>query len=424
LWAVEIGTGKTRKIFAEDAIQPSVSPHGLRIAYWALPTGGSQRDIWTIRYKGLAAGERPVAVTQDAAVDWSPVWAPDGRSLYFLSNRDGAMNLWSVPIDEASGKPQGPAVPERLPAREVGGLAVARDGHHLAYVDRQTAYAIDRLTFDAQGRLAGKPEEIYESSQEIADFDLSPDGKTFAFDSRGGAQDDLFILAADGTGLRQLTDDAPKDRGPNFSPDGKRIAFHSDRGGRYEIWTIAIDGSGLTQLTKSTGDVVIEPHWSPDGRRMAINTTRNGFLLPLDDKGLAGPMEAVPPPSPDTSAFPLSWSPDGRRLFASIVRAQDRSTIGLLVYDPLAKTVSQPFRGIPTGGRATRGSALGERLVYRDADGIHVADPAAGTDRLVLPHTSAGNYGSIACRGATTCYAVRSSDNADIWQRTTPGAAP
>ncbi|MFY9552042.1 MAG: protein kinase, partial [Thermoanaerobaculia bacterium] len=121
LWAVEIGTGKTRKIFAEDAIQPSVSPHGLRIAYWALPTGGSQRDIWTIPYKGLAAGEKPVAVTQDAAIDWNPVWAPDGRSLYFLSNRDGAMNLWSVPIDEATGKPLGPAEPQRLPAREVGG---------------------------------------------------------------------------------------------------------------------------------------------------------------------------------------------------------------------------------------------------------------------------------------------------------------
>ena len=85
------------------------------------------------------------------------------------------MNLWRVPIDEATGKTLGPAEPERLPAREVGGLAVARDGRHLAYVDRQTTYAIDRLTFDAQGRLSGKPEEVYESSQEISDFGLSPE---------------------------------------------------------------------------------------------------------------------------------------------------------------------------------------------------------------------------------------------------------
>ena len=81
----------------------------------------------------------------------------------------------------------------------------------------------------------------------MADFDLSPDGKLIAFDSRGGTQDDIFMLGTDGTGLRQILDDAHKDRGPSFSPDGRRIAFHSDRAGRYEIWTIAPDGSGLTQ---------------------------------------------------------------------------------------------------------------------------------------------------------------------------------
>ncbi len=216
---------------------------------------------------------------------------------------------------------------------------------------------------------------------------------------------------------RRAKRDAPKDRRPSFSPDGRRIAFHSDRGGRYEVWTIATDGSGLTQLTKTTGDTVFEPLWAPDGRRMAISRMQNGFILPLDDKGVAGTLESIPRPSPDTSVLPLAWSPDGRRLFAAIVRLQGRTTIGLAVYDAVAKTLSQPFRGTRTAGRA-RGSALGERLVYRDSDGVHVADPAAGTDQLVLPHTSAGDYGSLACRGTTTCYVVRSSDNADIWQRT------
>ena len=183
LWRVALGGAEPQKIYAQDAIQPNVSPHGLRIAFWALPTGGSQRDIWTIPYKGLAAGEKAVPVTEDRAVDWNPVWSPDGKELYFLSNRDGAMNLWRVPIDEASGKVLGPARSERLPAREVGGFALSRDGRVVVYVDRETTYAIDRLTFDAEGRLVGKPEEIYESSQEMTDSDLSPDGKLFAFDS-------------------------------------------------------------------------------------------------------------------------------------------------------------------------------------------------------------------------------------------------
>ena len=77
----------------------------------------------------------------------------------------------------------------------------------------------------------------------MSNFDVSADGKFLAFDSRGGAQDDLFLLESDGKNLRQLTDDAPRDRAPSFSPDGKRIAFHSDRNGRYQIWTIERDGA-------------------------------------------------------------------------------------------------------------------------------------------------------------------------------------
>ena len=417
LWRVALGGAEPQKIYAQDAIQPSVSPHGLRIAFWALPTGGSQRDIWTIPYKGLEAGEKAVPVTNDPAVDWNPVWSPDGRQLYFLSNRDGAMNLWSVPIDEPSGKVLGPARSERLPAREVGGFALSRDGRVVVYVDRETTYAIDRLTFDAEARLIGKPDEIYESSQEMSDSDLSPDGTLFAFDSRGGTQDDIFVLGSDGKGLRQLTDDVYRDRHPAFSPDGKRLAFHSDRSGRYDIWTIATDGSGLAQMTKSTGDTIIEPLWSPDGKHVATNSGKASFVATLDEKGVAAKMQKIPEPGASTFFLPLAWSVDGQHLLGAVSRLPDRQTNGLLFYSPETNTLSEPFRGIKTAGNARRGSFLGNRAVHLDNDGIHVADLAAGTERLVLPNTDVGRYNYVVCRGATTCYVVRASDNADIWLR-------
>ena len=351
-------------------------------------------------------------------MDWNPVWAPDGKALYFLSNRDGAMNLWKVAIDEASGRPLGPPQPERLPAREVGGFALSRDGRSVAYVDRETTYAFDRLRFDAEGRLVGKPEEITSSSQEMADFDVSPDGKMFAFDSRGGAQDDLFVVQSDGKGLRQLTDDVYRDRHPVFSPDARRLAFHSDRSGRYEIWTIAIDGSTLTQLTKTNGENFFEPTWSPDGRRLALTNGTKAFLLTLDERGAVTRTQPIPEPAANTFAYPLAWSADGKRLLAALSRLPDRETLGLVFYSPEFNTVSDPIRGIPTAGTARRGGFLADRIVFSDSDGIHVVDPAAGTDRLVVPHTDVGRYNSVTCRGGTTCYAVRMSDNADIWQRT------
>jgi eukaryotic-like serine/threonine-protein kinase len=418
IWSVEVGSGKTRRILTRlDGIQPSVSPHGLRIAYWSLPHGGSQRDIWTIPYGGLKNGELPVAVTNDPAVDWNPIWAPDGRSIYFLSNRNGVMNLWRVPIEESTGKVLGSAEPLSLPAREVGGIAVAKDGLHIAFVDRDTTHAIDRITFDAEGRPAGKNEPIYEGSQEIADFDLSPDTKTLAFDSRGGTQDDLFLLSSDGASFRQLLDDTPKDRHPTFTADGKKLVFISDRSGRYEVWSIATDGSGLTQITKTTDDTLIEPMISPDGRHIAAHTTSSAVLFPLDDRGSAGAIEKISLPADGTMFMPLAWSSDGRYLFGPSVVLKGHSTTSLLVYDVETKKLSEPVPGLKTLGRANRGSVLGSRYIYRDTDGIHVADPASKTDRLVLPHPPSGGYNTIACRG-TVCYAVRGSTSADIWMRT------
>jgi len=96
LWAVHVTSGEKRLITEGDAVQPSWSPHGHRIAYWGLPKRGGQRDIWTIPSQGGEA----VPVTGGPALDWSPVWSPDGKFLYFLSNRGGTAGLWRVAIDE------------------------------------------------------------------------------------------------------------------------------------------------------------------------------------------------------------------------------------------------------------------------------------------------------------------------------------
>ena len=128
LWTAELSSGKTAKLYAGDAVQPSVSPHGLRIAFWATAEGGSQRDIWTIPAGGLGKDEKPVPVTQDAAIDWNPLWSPDGRFLYFLSDRNGTFNLWRIAIDEGSGRPRGAPEPVTLPARAVMQFRLSSDG--------------------------------------------------------------------------------------------------------------------------------------------------------------------------------------------------------------------------------------------------------------------------------------------------------
>jgi Tol biopolymer transport system component len=95
IWAVDVVSGAKRAIVTQgDAIQPSWSPHGKRIAYWGLKlTSGGQRDIGTAAADGSDASRGGVLATDDSPLDWNPVWSPDGRFLYFPSDRGGSMNL-------------------------------------------------------------------------------------------------------------------------------------------------------------------------------------------------------------------------------------------------------------------------------------------------------------------------------------------
>jgi len=142
----------------------------------------------------------------------------------------------------------------------------------------------------------------------------SPDGTRIAFVSvRNGDAADVYVMNADGTGERRLTDHPAVDTDPAWSPDGARIAFSSERDGNAEIYAMNADGSGVTRLTtNSTPDG--HPAWSPDGRRLAFAGTQ------CDDRGssycfptifVAGP--TGPPVAVGLGQDP-AWSPDGRKI--------------------------------------------------------------------------------------------------------------
>jgi len=421
LWTVDVATGATKRLFAGDAVQASVSPHGLRVAYWGLPYHGSQRDIWTVPLAGLAAGEKPVAVTSDPAVDWNPVWSPDGKFVWFLSNRNGSMNLWRVPIDERTGKALGPPEAQTLPAADVGGFALSRDGRRLAYVVVDETFSVLRAAFDrAAGKLSGAPVETLQTSQRISNPVLSPDGQWIAFDTLGGAQEDLFLMHPDGSGLRQLTDDAPRDRLPSFSPDGQRLVFMSDRGGQWDLWTIRLDGSGLSQLSRIP-ESVFTPLWSRDGRTIAASTGQDVLLLALDEKGVSvRATTKVPRPPDNLSVLGLWWMPDGRLLAA--LTHPDFSFERLGLYSP-ANEKWEPAPQLPrlSGiAGALPVENIGDYVLAVGLDGLYGSPLSASSARLLLPNPRTGNYSSVMAAPGDALYLLQLHDNADIWQAILP----
>jgi Tol biopolymer transport system component len=98
-----------------------------------------------------------------------------------------------------------------------------------------------------------------------------------AFVSEQDRNADIYVMNADGSDLRRLTDDPAFDGDPAFSPDGQRIAFRSQRDGNNEIYVMNADGTGLVRLTFDPADD-LGPVWSCDGQQIAFISNREGSL--------------------------------------------------------------------------------------------------------------------------------------------------
>ncbi len=414
LWAIDVASGAKRLVFKGDAVQPSWSPHGHRIAYWAIPTGGSQRDIWTVP----AAGEKdglPVAVTSDRAVDWNPAWSQDGRYLYFASDRGGSFNVWRVPVEERSGRPLGAPEPVTVPATEVGEFSLGRNGTTVVFQSRHYVALLERVPFDpGSGKAAGPGAPILRSSVELIDPDLSPDGSTVVMRSFG-SKEDVLLIRTDGSNLRKLTDDGFRNRGPAWSPDGTRIAFYSDRGGAYDLWTIRADGSGLTRLMKSPLNSPWYPRWSPDGKRLSCGSDAVGYVIPTDSPPGQAVAQPLPPPGPGVAFYPYDWSPDGAALAGSLGTGTDQPR-GIGVYT----LATQAYRKVSDSGDTPRWLPDGRRLLYLEHGQVWVADVRTGERHLAIaspPGEPINDYVAVSKDGRAV-YLTRTLVQNDIWEAT------
>jgi eukaryotic-like serine/threonine-protein kinase len=370
LWVIDVASGRRRLLAPGPAYEPHWSPDGTRIAFAGADARG-QRDIWTVR----AGGGEVTRLTDDPYVNWNPVWSQEGRFLYFLSNRGGTMNAWRVRVDTTTGVALGDPQPFILPANDVLHLTRGAASDHLAWVSQSGGAVIRRVELDAAGKaIVGGPVELTPRSRSMIQPDISPDGTLLAVATRGEAQEDVLILRPDGTLVRALTQDEPRDRSPRWSPDGRRLAFQSDRTGRNDIFLINADGSGLEQATASTGSgSVCCPVWSPDGRRLT-------FLGPDLSLRTIDATRETPGPHPDTVLArlpdsiwfePASWSPDGGRL-AGQERRGNNPHAGIGIYDLRTGT----YQSLTRVGGEPRWFRDGRRLVFQDGWSYHVLDTA------------------------------------------------
>jgi Tol biopolymer transport system component len=294
-------------------LKPAWSPDGERIACTGLVAEGvSTSQIWSFdRIK-----DDPIPVTNGIHMDHSPVWAPSGKYIFFISDRGGTNDVWYLPVDRR-GSPIDQA--EHLTTGVgVSAIALSKDGTKLCYVknvDRSNIWTApivtNRLIKLADAR------QLTTENHYIERLNLSPDGLWCTFDSNRRGNMDIWIMRKDGNALRQLTTNQAHDWTPRWSPDGKKIVFHSLRSGNRDLFVIPAVGGALAQLTNHPAED-IAGNWSPNGEFIGFVSNRSGNMdLWLMPSSGGEPKQLTFNKAPD---FLPEWAPDGKQIAFSTNR--------------------------------------------------------------------------------------------------------
>ncbi len=312
LYTVSIDGGPAIQLPMPESGAGAYSPDGGRMVY-----SPKFRDFRTEkRYSGGTANQlyifdlashKTQKISDGERANRDPMWI--GDKIYFDSDRDGHFNLYAY--DSKTAKTAQLTFSKqwdlRWPGTDGQNRIVFEQNGELQVFDIKSGKAAPisiNVPDDGVGR---RPSRISAASL-IEDADLSPKGERVLFAARG----DIFTAPAEKGAARNLTKTSgAHDKWPRWSPDGSKIAFISDKSGEEEVWVVAQDGSAAPeQLTTGGKAMRYSPEWSADGKRLAFSD-KDGklYVLTLDDKKV---VEVVRSPRGEIRDY--SWSPRGQFL--------------------------------------------------------------------------------------------------------------
>jgi tricorn protease len=312
-----------------EAKEAHVSPVGGVVAFVRGPgtwyrrgyRGSSNDDIWIA---GLDGASQKRLTTFDGQ-DGAPMWAPDGRKLYYVSEIGsvaGCANIVAqnlAPGNTAEGgflrlttHTEDTVRRARISAN--GEWIVYECGADLWVVGTKLGSPPRKLAIEVNADDKSNTERTVVFSKDATEFALNPDEDAAVICVQG----ELFLTKIpDGGKATRLTDSPAFDHAASFSPDGKSVIFLSDRTGHEDIYLLEADDPEHSEFTKAhkfkvkrltnSPEAEVAPTFSPKGDRVAY--LRSGKLWTMkpdgtDQKVLAG----------EAQVFDYDWSPDGRMI--------------------------------------------------------------------------------------------------------------
>lgn len=282
VYLIHLEDGRLRQLsFDEQVLQnPVASPDGTLVAY------SRGRAEWARKgYVGAANGEiyvgsitdprtPPRRLTNTLRHDIWPMFSPDGKSLYYVTDTDGVGNLWRVPT--RGGRPV------QVSKQRDGYIhypCISRDGSRIVYETDFSLWVIDPRERNARPARLNVQASLPPAAEMVerrldgraTELEISPDGKSLLLTVRG----DLLLVPATGGEGKRLTDSLAQDYDTAWSPDGKQIAFVSEREANSDIYLLDV-ASGSTRRVTTHPDPEVSPQFSPDGRELLFLRGANG----------------------------------------------------------------------------------------------------------------------------------------------------
>ncbi|HES57797.1 MAG TPA: hypothetical protein ENO21_00020 [Firmicutes bacterium] len=342
--------------------------------------GTSQLDLWRLSPEGT--NER---LTEFNGRDAWPMAGADGKSVYFVSDRDGIDNIWALELDSGACSQV-----TRHPDDGVQFPAIAPGGTMLAYEYDGGIYTVEpgrsprrlAITVAAEGKDNWVEKRSFDN--QASEFAVSPHGKYAVVEVEGDlwAVKDPDEYKEDekpdqdlAQAWRLTASDGARERNPAFSPDNRHVAYACDADGDYEIYILDLADNSTRQLTNNSTDD-LNPRFDPSDENVLYYNSGNRSIV---RHNLESDVRDVVAEGRFRQAFSnLDWevSPDGRWL-AYVDELDDWSyEIFIVPTDGSADPVD--ITRNPGNEREPRWSADGSRLVYsadRDREsGIYVID--------------------------------------------------
>jgi len=251
LQLVSTGTGRTTCAYW-------VAPGDQRVLFSSTHESGelcppvpdfSQGYVWPIYdgydiYTALPDGSDLQPLVKSPGYDAEATMSPDGSKIVFTSMRDGDLDIYSMNVD-GSGVRRLTSTPGYD-----GGPFFSKDGTKICFRARHP-----------------EGEELADYQRLLADGLIRP------------SQLDIYVMDADGSNVKRITDNGAANFCPFFSPDGQRLIFSSNLGDEkrreFDLYTVKIDGTGLERIT-FTPEFDGFPMFSPDGKRLVWCSNRHG----------------------------------------------------------------------------------------------------------------------------------------------------